>query len=85
MDRGKGGGRKKEDPEMEELVFEWLKERYLKQRLPATRNEIREKALEFSNKKDKFKASKGWLEKFFTRYDCKHMSKKDTFNASLKE
>lgn len=72
-----GGGRKKEDPEMEENVFAWLLERFHSMQLAATRNQIRGKALELSNRKDRFKASKGWLEKFFTRYNCKHMLRKE--------
>ncbi|KAL4472087.1 hypothetical protein ABPG72_001085 [Tetrahymena utriculariae] len=78
--RKEGGGRKKEDPEMEDQVYEWLKEQYQNQQTYVPRNHIREKALELSSKKDKFKASKGWLEKFFARYNCKFMCKKEAMN-----
>ena len=62
---------------MEEKVFSWLKEQFEDKNTQVTRNQIRQKALALSNKQGKFKASKGWLEKFFIRYDCKHMSSKD--------
>ncbi len=37
-------------------------------------------ALRYSNFKTKFKASKGWLEKFFGRYNCKYMISKSDIN-----
>ncbi|EAS06629.3 Tc5 transposase DNA-binding domain protein (macronuclear) [Tetrahymena thermophila SB210] len=83
--RKEGGGRKKEDPQMEDQVYKWLKDKYYNEQAYVSRNQIREKALELSNKKDKFKASKGWLEKFFARYNCKFMCKKEAISDKQNE
>lgn len=58
-------GRKTVDPEMEEKVCKWL-EKELEDGAVLTQRIIREKAKEISCLEG-FKASKGWLEKFFKR------------------
>ena len=63
-----GGGRKIQDPEMEEKLMKWyFKE--IKKRKIKTR-EFKEKAKELSNING-FKASKGWLQKLRRRYIIK--------------
>ncbi|EGR31536.1 hypothetical protein IMG5_107560 [Ichthyophthirius multifiliis] len=64
--------KKKEDPKMEDKVYEWLLEQYNK-KFQVTRNQIREVAFQQSSNQQKFKASKGWLDKFMSRYKCKYM------------
>lgn len=60
------GGRKTQDPEMEENLSCWIagyQDKYLK---TPTSKMIKEKALQYSQVEG-FKASKGWLEKFLLR------------------
>jgi uncharacterized protein YaaN involved in tellurite resistance len=58
-------GRKPGDPSMEENLTKWIKLN-IEQARYLTQTEIRNKAKEFSREKA-FKASKGWLEKYFKR------------------
>ena len=41
---------------------------YSKSGIPVNRRLVRKKAIEYSQYSDRFKASKGWLEKFMKRY-----------------
>ena len=58
-------GRKPGDPMMEQNLTSWVKDNIAKE-IYVTQNEIRAKAREFAGDKT-FKASKGWLEKYFRR------------------
>ena len=68
-ERQKGGGRKTKDPEMEVKLFKWYEQQKEKGLLVSSKD-IKEMALKFSNCKD-FLASKGWLDKFKTRFQLK--------------
>lgn len=60
------------DPLMEESLYQWLLNQYEKNNFKGVNRKIvRDKAYELSKNKDKFKASKGWLEKFLRRFKCK--------------
>lgn len=66
-----GSGRRPLSDDLEELVYQWInKKRSEKQRV--TRKEIQQKALELYEStikgEEEFLASKGWVEKFMTRY-----------------
>lgn len=66
--RRKKGGRKTHDPQMETKLCEWVRNfREIYDELPA-RKHIKETAIKFSQFPDKFKASKGWYEKFMLRH-----------------
>lgn len=41
-----------------------------------SRTQIRERALDFSKFKEKFKASKGWTDKFVRKYNLKRAAMK---------
>jgi len=62
------------DPEMEIKLTEWIED-YLKVylKMPSAK-EVRAKASELTNFKQKFKASKGWYEKFMKRNYTKRKS-----------
>lgn len=64
--RKEGAGRKIGDAEMEHKVCEWIDLKF-DQGWMVTGRAIREKAMEFSTKKD-FKSSKGWLKNFLRRH-----------------
>ena len=59
-------GRKLAFPEMEEQLIRWL-EGELKKGQPINKKMIRNKAKVLSNSRE-FKASKGWIAKFFRRH-----------------
>lgn len=64
----KKGGRKTHDPEMEMKLYTWVKQyKDVFEELPS-RKKIKETAMEYSQYPDKFKASKGWYEKFMLRH-----------------
>lgn len=64
----KKGGRKTQDPRMEDSLIRWIDQFYeLNQKLPDQRL-IKDMALMKSNFGSSFKASKGWYEKFLNRY-----------------
>lgn len=65
-ERKKGGGRKTKDPQMEQKVYQWYLERKTAG-LDVNAKMVKEKAIEWSNWND-FIASKGWLDKFKTRF-----------------
>lgn len=66
--RRKKGGRKTHDPQMETKLCEWVRNfREIYDELPA-RKHIKETAIKFSQFPQKFKASKGWYEKFMLRH-----------------
>lgn len=73
--RKKGGGRCAFDVVMEQKLVDWMTESIAKSggKLPAAKY-IRQKSREYSMYKEKFKASKGWCEKFTKRYIRNHMS-----------
>lgn len=62
------GGRKTQDPIMENQQHEWIKEFQAKKETFPTSRQIKTKAIKLSSFKSTFKASKGWLEKFQTRH-----------------
>lgn len=64
-ERKKGAGKKVRDPEMEEELMDWLQQQRRNGYEP-TKAQIQEKAKTLS-KDEKFKGSKGWLQKFFER------------------
>ena len=71
----KKGGRKTHDPEMETKLYSWMLEfREVYEHLPA-RKKIKEKAMQYSRFPHKFKASKGWYEKFMLRRFPDHSKK----------
>ena len=74
--RKKGGGRKTKDPEMEQELHNWINETCSKG-VKLSKLQIKKKAIEISRHKQVFKASKGWLEKFLTRYGLKTKLKFD--------
>ena len=57
--------RKLGDPMMEQNLTSWVKDNIAKE-IYVTRTEIREKARQFAGDKT-FKASQGWLDKYFRR------------------
>lgn len=62
------GGRKTQDPKMEERLLFWIDEfRRELHKFPSAKD-IRERAKEFGEGSKSFKASKGWLEKFMGRH-----------------
>lgn len=64
----KKGGRKTHDPEMETKLYDWIKEyKSVYDELPL-RRQIKSTAMKYSNFPHKFKASKGWYEKFMLRH-----------------
>lgn len=66
--RRKKGGRKTHDPQMEAKLREWVDNfRAIYKELPSRRH-IKETAIKFSQFPGKFKASKGWYEKFMLRH-----------------
>lgn len=74
IERRKGGGRKRMDEEMEQKLHSWCLEECLSQGRPVSRSEIRKKALELSKYPEKFKASKGWTDKFVKKYNLRKKS-----------
>jgi hypothetical protein len=64
--RKSGAGRKRIDPEMEEKLFNWIRETYTEGDY-IDQTILRSQALNFSSKPE-FKASKGWLSKFTKRF-----------------
>jgi transposase-like protein len=79
----KKGGRKTHDPQMEVKLYNWVSNyRDVHKQLPS-RKEIKSTALRFSHFPEKFKASKGWYEKFMLR----HFSKKrrETYSEEWEE
>ncbi|MCQ2817770.1 MAG: DNA-binding domain-containing protein [archaeon] len=71
--RKKGCGRKIKDPIMEQKLLEWYNEA-TRQHIYPTSKMIRAKALELTSDKT-FIASKGWLEKFKSKYNLKVFKK----------
>lgn len=67
----KKGGRKTLDPQMESDLRDWI-HRYceLNSRQPNS-NLIKKMAKKLSNFPERFKASKGWYEKFTQRFNCR--------------
>lgn len=82
-----GGGRKLMDAQMEANLYQWiLNEMKVKQR-KVSRSEIRKKALELSQYQDRFKASKGWTDKFVRKNGLKRASMKkliESLKSNLK-
>lgn len=73
----KKGGRKTHDPQMEVKLFDWIKQfKEIYNELPP-RKKIKEMAIKFSRFPRRFKASKGWYEKFMIR----HFKKKEESDA----
>ena len=67
MKRLKGGGRKNQNSEMEEKLFEWIV--FMKAKdLNVTHKSLQIKALEFSRDPN-FKASNGWVQGFVNRFN----------------
>lgn len=66
VERKKGAGRKTMDPEMEKKLLVWIKNYFLENKRMPGFFEIRGRAVILSNFQ-KFKASKGWYDKFFVR------------------
>lgn len=65
-DRKKGAGRKTLDPEMENILVTWIKKSVKEKGIFPTRLLIKFKAKELC-KVTRFRASKGWCDKFFRR------------------
>lgn len=69
--RKKGGGRKVQDEQMQQRLYEWCFEKSLEQSKPVTRLQLRQKALQLSNYPKVFKASKGWLDQFAKKHNLR--------------
>ena len=70
-ERQKGGGRKVKDPNMEEKLIKWIKQKFSENpSFCPSHEEVKSKALELSNDSS-FLASKGWCEKFKIKYNLK--------------
>ena len=70
-ERKKGGGRKRMDEEMELDLYNWCIQEGLNLGRPVTRKMIRQRALELSKFPNKFKASKGWTDKFVKKFNLR--------------
>jgi hypothetical protein len=62
------GGRKVADPAMEAKLSKWLNLYFLDNGQKPSNKDIRRKAIDLSSNQNRFKASKGWLEKFIKRF-----------------
>lgn len=81
--RRKKGGRKTHDPQMEVKLYNWIDNfRKLNDEMPS-RKEIKTTALRFSRYPQKFKASKGWYEKFMLRHFSK--KKKESYSEEWED
>jgi hypothetical protein len=76
-DRKRGGGRKQLDVEMEGKLYHWILEQMRVNQSKVTRTQIRTKALELTNHKGIFKASKGWTDKFIRKHNLKRAAMKE--------
>ena len=76
IDRKPGGGRKTHDMELENNMIDWVEDYIRIEKKMPRRNYIIVKASQYVN--DKFKASKGWCDKFLRR-------NKSTFAKFLNE
>ena len=65
IQRKKGAGRKTMNPEMEREIISWVIERIKEKKIMPRRKDILLKAMGYKN--EKFKASKGWCDKFLKR------------------
>ena len=65
----KRSGRKIKDPEMEKKLIQWYKKK-IEAGIKVSAKDIKEKALQFT-KINKFKASKGWLDRLKNRHNLK--------------
>ena len=65
IQRKKGAGRKTMNPEMEKEIIKWVIERIKEKKVMPRRKDILLKAMYYKN--EKFKASKGWCDKFLKR------------------
>jgi phage antirepressor YoqD-like protein len=65
----KKGGRRTQDPKMEKDLKEWIKQFIQLNHKPPSAKIIKKMAMKFSNFPDRFKASKGWFEKFLIRFN----------------
>lgn len=65
-ERKKGAGRKTMDPIMEQNLLNWVAKKFRKTGIFPDNKEIKVQAKIFSTL-DKFKASKGWCDKFLRR------------------
>ncbi len=63
-----GGGRKILDQKMESDLSVWWISEIEKKKILIPLSVIKQRARKYSNFKDQFKASKGWLDKFIKRY-----------------
>lgn len=70
-ERKKGGGRKLLDAALERNLYEWILQQMRETKDKVSRSQIREKALQLSAFKGRFKASKGWTDKFIRKYNLK--------------
>ena len=66
--RRKKGGRKTHDPQMEIRLHNWITTYKTTYKQLPSRKEIKKTALQYSHFPGKFKASKGWYEKFMLRH-----------------
>lgn len=67
VQRKKGAGRKTLDPEMESKLILWIEQIIEKNKTYPTGQMIKDKALSLYTGDGKFKASKGWYDKFLKR------------------
>ena len=65
------------DDEIEEKLHQWYIEESLKRGRPVSRVCIREKALELTKFPNKFKASKGWTDKFVKKFNLRKKTIKE--------
>ena len=83
-----GGGRKTLDPHMEKNLFSWIVKELKRTEKIIPKYVIKNKAKRLVNSNIKFKASKGWFDKFFMRYNIMEEFKKyenETQNVEVKE
>ena len=83
IERRAGAGRKIVDYEMEEKLIKWLRGELTKNRgKKLTRKLIQKNAKKWSDN-TKFKASKGWLERFVKRH--KYLKLHEVLNMNIKK
>ena len=67
-ERKQGGGRRKLDQGLESALYDWCLQEGIRIGRPVSRAQIKAKAIEICAHPDKFRASKGWVDKFVKKF-----------------